>query len=228
MSAVGTTASLVDDIDQRIARQHLLSHPFYQAWSRGELSRAALSDYAAQYYHHVAAFPTYLSAVHAQTTDPLVRRQILSNLIDEEAGDPNHPELWLRFAESLGLDAASVQGGEMWPATKSLIERFRVCCSERGTTAGLAALYAYESQIPAVSEKKIDGLKQFYGFKDPADYQYFSVHIEADQEHAAVERQQLERIASEHDVAAVHQSAQEVLDGLYGLLSAVCERHSIQ
>ena len=50
----------------------------------------------------MAAFPTYLSAVHAKCDDQLTRKQILSNLIDEEAGQPNHPELWLQFADSLG------------------------------------------------------------------------------------------------------------------------------
>ena len=112
---------IIQEIDARVARQHLLQHPFYQAWSRGELSMEALRDYATQYYHHVAAFPTYLSAVHAQTEDAEVRRQILSNLIDEEAGTPNHPELWLQFAESLGLDRAEVKCAAQWPETKKLI-----------------------------------------------------------------------------------------------------------
>ncbi|HTV07041.1 MAG TPA: hypothetical protein VME86_16855, partial [Acidobacteriaceae bacterium] len=61
MSQGHTSKSIVEEIDARVARQHLLQHPFYQAWSRGELSMDALRDYATQYYQHVAAFPTYLS-----------------------------------------------------------------------------------------------------------------------------------------------------------------------
>src|SRR4051794_3140294 len=89
-------------LDEQIAAKHLLTHPFYLAWTRGELSCEALQDYAQQYYHHVAAFPTYLSAVHSKCDDQPTRRQILDNLNDEEAGSPNHPELWLQFADSLG------------------------------------------------------------------------------------------------------------------------------
>ena len=154
----------LDSIDQQIAGKHLLTHPFYLAWTRGELSKEALTDYAAQYYHHVAAFPTYLSAVHAKCDDQPTRKQILSNLIDEEAGDPNHPELWLRFAESLGLSAEEVRATEKQPETTALINTFRSVCGDGATAEGLAALYAYESQIPAVSESKIDGLKKHYGF----------------------------------------------------------------
>ena len=170
-STSALSPSILDEIDARVASQHLLQHPFYQAWSRGELSLEALRDYATQYYHHVAAFPTYLSAVHAQTENAEVRRHILSNLVDEEGGSPNHPELWLQFAESLGLDRTEVQRSAQWPETEKLIEDFRSCCSNRGTGIGLAALYAYESQIPAVSEKKIEGLRQYYGFSNPDGYQ---------------------------------------------------------
>jgi pyrroloquinoline-quinone synthase len=219
--------SVIAEIDARVAGQHLLQHPFYQAWSRGELSLDALRDYAAQYYHHVAAFPTYLSAVHAQTDNPEVRRQILSNLIDEEAGSPNHPELWLQFAESLGLDRAEVQKSAQWPATRKLIEDFRSCCSNRGTGVGLAALYSYESQIPSVSEKKIEGLKQHYGFTNPDGYNYFTVHIEADREHAAVEAAQIAQLVDDSQRASALEATGEVLAGLYGLLSAVCDRHGI-
>ncbi len=42
----------LDTIDNDIAAKHLLKHPFYLAWTRGELSREALADYARQYYHH--------------------------------------------------------------------------------------------------------------------------------------------------------------------------------
>ncbi|MBV8437371.1 MAG: CADD family putative folate metabolism protein [Silvibacterium sp.] len=221
------TGSVLGEIDARVASQHLLDHPFYQAWSRGELSLEALRDYATQYYHHVAAFPTYLSAVHAQTEDGEVRRQILSNLMDEEAGSPNHPELWLQFAESLGLERTEVKSASLWPETRKLITDFRACCGERGTGVGLAALYAYESQIPSVSEAKIDGLKKHYGFSDAEGYKYFSVHIEADREHAAVEAAQIAQLVDDGQRAAALEAVGQVLAGLYGLLSAVCDRHGI-
>src|SRR4029077_6715380 len=145
----------LDQIDNDIAEKHLLKHPFYLAWVRGELSKEALTDYAKQYYHHVAAFPTYLSAVHAKCDDQPTRKQILSNLIDEEAGSPNHPELWTHFANALGVDDLDLANAGKQLETENLIETFRSVCSSGSTTDGLAALYAYESQIPAICESKI-------------------------------------------------------------------------
>ena len=217
----------LDSIDQQIAAKHLLTHPFYLAWTRGELSKEALKDYAQQYYQHVAAFPTYLSAVHAKCDDQPTRKQILQNLIDEEAGNPNHPELWLQFAEKLGASADEVRATEKQPETAALIDTFRSVCANGATAEGLAALYAYESQIPTVSESKIDGLKKHYGMTDPKSYEYFSVHIEADREHAAAEREMLQQHVNDTNAPAVKASVDRVLTALWNLLSGVCERHAI-
>jgi pyrroloquinoline-quinone synthase len=217
----------LDKIDDAIAEKHLLKHPFYLAWTRGELSRKALTDYARQYYHHVAAFPTYLSAVHAKCNDQATRKQLLGNLIDEEAGSPNHPELWLKFAEALGVSDVVVRSTDKQPETKNLIDTFRSVCGEGSTAEGLAALYVYESQIPAICESKIDGLKRHYGFINPEHYRYFSVHIEADREHSAAERKMLGTYIDHHNFESVKESVNRVLNTLWEMLSGVCHRHAI-
>ena len=217
----------LDQIDKDVEAKHLLKHPFYLAWTRGELSREALADYARQYYQHVAAFPTYLSAIHAKCDDQSTRKELLNNLIDEEAGSPNHPELWLYFAEGLGVSACDAQNAEKWPETKKLIDTFRSVCSDGSTAEGLAALYAYESQIPAICESKIDGLKKHYGFADPKHYEYFSVHIEADREHSAAEQKLLGGYIRNRNCDSVRVSVNRVLDALWEMLSGVCRRHAI-
>jgi len=217
----------LDKIDNDIAAKHLLKHPFYLAWARGELSREALADYARQYYQHVAAFPTYLSAIHANCDDQSTRKELLNNLIDEEAGSPNHPELWLNFAEGLDVSAQQARNAEKWPETKNLVDTFRSVCRDGATAEALAALYAYESQIPAICESKIDGLKKHYGFADPKHYEYFSVHIEADREHSATEQKLLGEQVGKENFESVRASVNRVLDALREMLSGVCRRHAI-
>ena len=217
----------LDKLDNDIAAKHLLKHPFYLAWTRGELSREALMDYARQYYQHVAAFPTYLSAVHAKCDDQATRKTLLNNLIDEEAGSPNHPELWLKFAEGLGVSESDIRKSEKWPETKNLIDTFRSVCRDGSTVEGLAALYAYESQIPSICESKIDGLKKHYGFSDPKPFEYFTVHLEADREHSAAERGLLGGYIGNQNFESVRTSVNRVLDTLWEMLTGVCRRHAI-
>jgi len=218
----------LEAIDARIAQRGLLQHPFYQSWTKGELTLPVLRDYAEQYYQHVAAFPTYLSALHSHTSDLSTRRHILANLVDEEAGQPNHPELWLQFAEGLGAGRAGVQAADPRPETRNLVGTFQSICRDRGTAEGLAALYTYESQIPAVSESKIDGLERFYGVKDESTLAYFRVHMEADREHAAVERRLLESHLTEENQQAVNEAADRTLDALWEMLSGISRHHGLR
>lgn len=214
-------------IDANIAARSVLTHPFYQAWQRGELSHAALQDYATQYYAHVAAFPRYLSALHAHTENADTRRALLQNLLDEEVGDPNHPELWLQFAEGIGASREAVTTAAPRPETQQLINTFMTVCNKGSVAAGLAALYSYESQIPAVAETKMDGLRAFYGVDTPRALAYFAVHKEADVEHSRVERDLLSHHLNDADAADAPAASQAALEAVWGLLSDVCERHGI-
>ena len=222
-----TTTNYIDEIDALISRKSLLLHPFYQAWTKGELTLDSLRDYAAQYYHHVAAFPTYLSATHANMDNIQDRRLVLANLMDEEAASPNHPDLWLQFAESLGLEDEEVKRTQIQEETANLINEFKSICSQESTVSALAALYAYESQIPAVAESKIKGLKQHYGIDNHDGIAYFEVHIEADKEHSAVERDLLARYINQRNAEDTMMAVDRVLEALWGLLDGVCERHGI-
>jgi len=214
-------------LDEQIQEKHLLKHAFYQAWSEGKLSKDCLKEYAIEYYAHVKAFPTYLSALHAHTEDARTRKGILQNLIEEEAGTPNHPELWKSFALSLGASEEEIEAHTPCEEIQSLIQHFRCICREGQTVEGLAALYAYESQIPAICLSKIEGLKNHYSMQDPASWRYFSVHIAADEEHARMERELLGLHISSEQTVPAHFAAQRILDALWNFLTHMCHRHQI-
>jgi pyrroloquinoline-quinone synthase len=221
-----------EQVHRAIERRHLLTHPFYVAWTKGELSREHLRQYAAQYFHHVLAEPTYLSNVHSNTPhfasdgtpDLTARQTILANLMDEESGPKNHPALWKRFATSLGLSDAALAATPPLPATQRLIDTFTEICRNRPYYAGLAALHAFESQVPPIAAVKIDGLRKFYGFEDPADFEFFSVHEEADVEHSAAEWAVIERAAdSPEKRAEVLAATNDACEALWNFLSGAYE-----
>jgi pyrroloquinoline-quinone synthase len=161
----------------------------------GTLSRNALREYAKQYYHFVQAFPTFLSATHSNTPQLAVRQELLENLIEEERGEKNHPGLWARFAESLGVPESDAENAPLLPETAEAIDSLRAVTRDGSFLEGVAALYAYESQIPDVARVKIDGLKTFYGVQDENALSFFAVHQEADIYHSAGERSILQRFA---------------------------------
>lgn len=217
----------LNSLDDLIRSKHLLNHDFYKAWSRGELSLECLQEYAKEYYQHVKAFPTYLSALHSRSDDADTRRILLQNLIEEEAGSPNHPELWKNFALALGVTEDELKSHHSSAEIKHLIGTFRSICMQQPTEAGLVALYAYESQIPEICISKIDGLKKHYGMQKPDGWEYFRVHIAADTEHAAQERHLLKSYITGNNQEMVTAAANKVLDALWNFLSSLCCRYNI-
>ena len=212
--------SIADEVDRLIEERSLLKHPFYQAWQRGELTLDTLRAYTAQYYHHVLAFPQYVSGAHAGCPDQGARQELLENLIEEERGAENHPELWLRFGDALGLSRAAVVDEAPLPETARLIETYRDVTKNGSFAQAATALYCYESQVPEVARQKIAGLQRFYGIDDERGLQFFTVHIEADEWHAEVGRGFIERYG-EAEAAAVHETAGRCLDALWGFLDGV-------
>ncbi|HYO46187.1 MAG TPA: iron-containing redox enzyme family protein, partial [Gemmatimonadota bacterium] len=111
----------LNKIERLIEDRHVLKHPFYVAWREGTLPREALRTYAAQYYQHVRAFPTYISALHSRCDDLETRRALLENLRDEEEGPENHPALWLRFAAAVGCSEGEAESAEPLSETLTAI-----------------------------------------------------------------------------------------------------------
>jgi pyrroloquinoline-quinone synthase len=208
-----------------IMEYSMVKHPFYVAWSEGKLSQPVLEEYAQQYYAHVRAFPTYVSAVHSHCGDLHVRQMLLENLIEEERGADNHPELWLRFAEGLGVSRDEVSVAPLLPSTVRSVNTFKWLTGRPDYREGLAALYAYESQIPEVALTKRTGLKDYYRIDDPAAVSFFTVHESADQVHRQVEAKALERQCETDEVrdrvvAAAGEGAKALWDFLDGVQAA--------
>lgn len=215
-----------NDLLAAVMQHSMLKHPFYVAWSEGKLSSEVLQEYAKQYYAHVHAFPTYVSAVHSHCDDLGTRQMLLENLIEEEQGTENHPELWLRFAESLGVSRDDVKNAELLPATRDSVERLKQLTQSPDYREGLAALYAYESQIPEVAKTKRAGLKEFYGIDDERGVAFFRVHESIDLLHKEIEQRILAKeCSSPEDKERITGAASEGAKALWSFLDGVTEAY---
>jgi pyrroloquinoline-quinone synthase len=216
------------EIDSIIETKSLLKHPFYQAWTMGALTREDLAVYAQQYYKQESRFPRYVSAVHSNCPDLKTRQVLLENLTHEESGPENHPELWLRFAGAVGADRGSVEAAEMNAGTKRCVETFDRL-SRGDWRTGLAALYAYEAQQPAVAKTKIDGLKMKYALDSKDALGFFQVHETVDAWHSESEKTILtDEIRRDPELGEdVKASVSEACDALNALLDGVCEARGI-
>lgn len=207
---------LINSLDE----YHLLKHPFYQKWNEGGLNLEILQYYAEQYFKNIDAFPRYVSGVHSLCPSIGDRKILLENLIDEERGTEDHPELWLRFAESLGKTRAEVKSAIATEATQKLVDGFLALVKESYAT-GLGALFAYEQQVPAIAQSKIDGLKNFYGYDDNnPGLAFFKVHVKADELHSNECANLLDKLSLEGQKFA-YEGAIKAAKLLWGFLDSV-------
>jgi pyrroloquinoline-quinone synthase len=211
---------LLDRVDAMIGERHLLRHSFYRKWLEGTLPVEALREYARQYHAFESSFPRFLSALHSRSERADVRAALLDNLWDEEHGDANHRELWLRFAEGIGVGREDVAGAEPNEATRALLDTYWSAVTTAPVAAGVAAVYAYERQVPEVARAKADGLRDWYGVDDPRTLAFFETHAVLDVEHSDAERRMVSELGTgvEPDVLETTKSA---LNAWWSFLDAV-------
>jgi pyrroloquinoline-quinone synthase len=185
--------NVIAGIEAARERWKVLEHPFYVRWEQGELTRDKLARYAGEYRHAVVA---------------LARAARTAGLHAEE--EAAHVSLWDDFASALGSEAR-----EPLPETSRCAEAWSAADDELGAAA---ILYAIESGQPEISQTKLRGLVEHYGFAagSPA-VEYFELHAERDHDHAAEARTVIAGCVDERLVGL----AEAALIGNWALLDGV-------
>jgi pyrroloquinoline-quinone synthase len=163
-------------------RPRLLEHPFYQAWTKGELSVEQLARYHQGYARFIERFPSYW-------------RTVIDTFSPSPAGDAvvrdelDHIELWKLWGsafppavEAPGMEKTIAAFGDMPPSRL------------------LGAIHAFESQQPEVAATKKDGLLRHYGFQ-PDTLTYFDEHLH-EEKHIAYGLGLAERFADPAEFSA--------------------------
>lgn len=192
-------AAMLEQIDAIAGQQPLAQLPVIESWKSGSLSRDDLRFYATQYFHHVDAFPRFVSMVHSRTADGPIRKSLVRLLASLEDGQISVSDQWLKFCATIGLFSDSVRAATMSNETHSCVDDFMHIC-EDGTVPGLAALYAYVRQIPALTTAQLAGLAE-YGIASGPGRDYFEVRQLTSAEQSSRLRELLILAANDEDRA---------------------------
>ncbi|MBI2573261.1 CADD family putative folate metabolism protein [Candidatus Woesearchaeota archaeon] len=210
------------DLKQIVERKSLLQHPFYRLWLAGRLPKEALQKYTQQYFQLVDHLPRFISTLHSHCNNEYTRKILLINLMEEELGENNggtsHSQLWLDFAQEMGVGDHEIHSTILLPETKQVIELIYAYC-HHSLSEGAAALYAYESQVPQIAQEKLVALQQHYELSSPKALRFFEVHKTADIKHGNVwkhfAQQTTNPMPEENAARAVSEGLWKMFDAMY-------------
>ena len=173
--------NLIDQIDLEIERYSLLKHDFYRLWQEGKLTLDHLAGYSKEYFQLVKAVP--LLVENALKTNKVRKYEnSIQTILQDES---EHIEPWIKFCSSLQVDKTELMDYVGEDLTKQSIGHM-IKLSESSFEEAVAVLYAFEKQLPKISETKLDGLAKFYGITDEESNEYFNIHKEIDIYHSKI------------------------------------------
>jgi pyrroloquinoline-quinone synthase len=220
--------SFVLKIDQEIERQSLLKHPFYQLWSSGGLGINHLQGYSKQYFQLVKSIPKFVENIlsNSSVSDSTFysSNSFTSQLENSMQEESDHVRPWVDFASSIGVPETELLEFHGSEKTNRAIGKMRNL-SEQSISNGAAAMYAYEKELPLISNTKIEGLQKFYGLADKKCLNYFEIHREVDIKHAAIWREALESIDSNTEQNEAIAASKTSLACLNTILDDVYEKY---
>jgi pyrroloquinoline-quinone synthase len=208
----------LSSFDSLIASKSLLKHPFYVRWTKGELTMDDMKVYAREYYALVSAVPSVVSIVlkKAKTERSEIVAFIQHNLEEEV----EHVELWERFASSMGITKAELQGYQPSAKMQEAIQNMKDAVSV-SLDAGISAVYAFERELPEIAKTKKEGLIAFYGLTSEDAHVYFDEHLH-EEEHLKVWRSAA-KSADEGAVVASMVAQNKALDAVCEVAGIPCD-----
>ena len=200
--------NIIKKIDDMIEERSLLKHPFYQMWSDGKLTQESLAGYSKEYFQLVKAVPLFMTPIIEKAQDSVV-----SELISNQQEESDHIKPWINFVGELGISEDELVSYSGTSKTREAVSDLNELMNTY--EGGACAMYAFEKEIPKISQTKLDGLKEFYGLTNDEATEYFKLHTEADIRHAASWRNILETSSTDQsdliEIADKSISAQNLL-----------------
>ena len=200
--------NIIKKIDDMIEERSLLKHPFYQMWSDGKLTQESLAGYSKEYFQLVKSVPSFMTPIIEKSPEVVV-----DELVENQQEESDHIKPWIAFAGELGISDDELTSYSGLPKTLKAVSDLNDLMNTY--EGGASAMYAFEKEIPKISQTKLDGLAEFYGLTNHEATEYFKLHTEADIRHAASWRNILEKTTTDSnnliEIADKSISAQNLL-----------------
>jgi pyrroloquinoline-quinone synthase len=165
----------------------MYDHPFVLDVEAGIVTRTQLQFFTEQFYLHIRNMLPWLGEICVKCPHEDVSKALVKNYAEEMLGiftnTGPHPELLLRFGESIGLDPPKARVAQQVPASRRLTDYFEFMATRRDWFVALSAIgIGLESFVPDLFTRLVDAFRTNYNLTDE-DLIFWTMHILADSDH---------------------------------------------
>ena len=186
-----SAAEFVRQLKGEIARspKQRVNHPFVKAVCAGEASMDEIRTWALQDYQFRRAVPRIAMLRYLACSDPEYAAKLLE-VVEEETrgllpGSAGHADMFIEFAEAIGITREELENAPLRPATAAHLYYAELVIHTLPWFVMMAAQMGAEGTFGPAAAALGQGLIQKYDM-DPKAVRFFTVHVEADEEHGTL------------------------------------------
>ncbi|MES1165928.1 MAG: pyrroloquinoline-quinone synthase PqqC [Verrucomicrobiota bacterium] len=156
-------------------------HPFHTAMHDGRLTRDDLARWVLNRYYYQTRIPIKDALIVSKSEDPAFRRAWLRRIRDHDGdgGDSDGGGLqqWLRLAEAVGLDAATVRAcRHVLPGVRFACDAYVSLVRDSSLVVAVASSLT-EFFAPDLMARRIAAWEHHYPFVEAAGLAYFRARV---------------------------------------------------
>ncbi len=166
-----------------------INHPFVKAISEGTAAMDHIRTWAVQDYQFRVAVPRIALLRYVACSDPEFAPKLFE-VAEEETrgllpGSSGHPDMFVEFAEAIGLTRADLENPTLLPATAAHLYFAELVIHTHPWFVVMAAQMGAEGTFGPAAAALGQGFIESYGMA-PESVRFFTVHVEADEEHGTL------------------------------------------
>jgi pyrroloquinoline-quinone synthase len=159
-------------------RYHHL-HPFHKLLHGGQLNRGQIQAWALNRYYYQSRIPIKDAHILARLPSAELRRAWRQRIIDHDGdeGTGGGIERWIKLAEGVGLDRASVEStAGILPGTRFAVDAYVNLVRERSVLEAIASSLT-EMFSPTIIADRVKGMLAGYDFITEETLAYFTPRL---------------------------------------------------
>ena len=180
---------LIAELQNALQQRHPRPHPIRQLLLSGRLPKEQLQWWARNQFHEFRNIHRFFGIRYQKCPIPALRRMLLENMVEEEGEDlfggkyPSHRDLWVQFAEGIGIAADDILHYEPLPGIRAALEMYVSLVDQSHWAVAIGTGLVFEGGGPKRMKEEREALEKHYSWIPLSCLDFFRAHEYHDEGH---------------------------------------------